>query len=197
MRRIWLLTTRLNEVLADRDGPDVAVFAERLITPHKFRGVAFFVGNDIVGREGDKTPEEVAGLFAYVLGKVRQHNPTAAVFYVAVTPTPSRWKAWQQSKAANTAGPAWFAIDRRTPTSSVPRASSSTGRATRVPNSSSRTSYTKTAPATSSGPQRSSPTSMQFWTVPSGSYPDGVISTWPMWTKAQVGALRTSAYGSG
>ena len=82
---------------------DVAVFAERLITPHKFRGVAFFVGNDIVGRKGDKTPEEVAELFAYVLGKVREHNPTAPVFYIAVTPTPSRWKAWQQSKAANTA----------------------------------------------------------------------------------------------
>ncbi len=82
---------------------DVAVFAERLITPHKFRGVVFFVGNDIAGREGDKTPEEVAGLFAYVLGKVRKHNPTAPVFYIAVTPTPSRWKAWPQIKAANTA----------------------------------------------------------------------------------------------
>ncbi len=82
---------------------DVAVFAERLITPHKFRGVVFFVGNDITGREGDKTPEEVAGLFAYVLGKVREHNPTAPVFYIAVTPTPSRWKAWPEAKAANTA----------------------------------------------------------------------------------------------
>ncbi|MDA2927900.1 GDSL-type esterase/lipase family protein [Acidobacteria bacterium AH-259-G07] len=82
---------------------DVAVFAERLITPHKFRGLVFFVGNDIAGREGDKTPEEVAGLFAYVLEKVREHNPTAPVFYIAVTPTPSRWKAWPQIKAANTA----------------------------------------------------------------------------------------------
>jgi hypothetical protein len=82
---------------------DVAVFAERLITPHKFRGVVFFVANDIAGREGDKTPEEVAGLFAYVLGKVREHNPTAPVFYVAVTPTRSRWDAWPQIKVANTA----------------------------------------------------------------------------------------------
>ena len=82
---------------------DVAVFAERLITPHKFRGVVFFVANDIAGREGDKTPEEVAELFAYVLGKVREHDPTAPVFYVAVTPTLNRWKAWSQIKVANTA----------------------------------------------------------------------------------------------
>ena len=82
---------------------DVAVFAERLITPHKFRGVVFFVANDIVGGEGDKTPEQVARLFAYVLGKVREHNPTVPVFFIAVTPTPRRWKAWSQSKAANTA----------------------------------------------------------------------------------------------
>ncbi len=45
----------------------------------------------------------MAGLFAYVLGRVREHNPTAPVFYIAVTPTPSCWKAWPEIKAANTA----------------------------------------------------------------------------------------------
>ena len=80
---------------------DVAVFAERLITPHKFRAVVFFVGNDIVGRDSDRTPTEVTDLFAQVLAKVRAHNADAPVFYVAVTPTESRFRAWPKIKAGN------------------------------------------------------------------------------------------------
>ena len=82
---------------------DVAIFADRLISPHTFRAVVFFVGNDITGSTTDKSPEEVAGLFAYVLGRVREHNQQAAVFYVAVTPTPSRFAVWPEARAANTA----------------------------------------------------------------------------------------------
>ena len=82
---------------------DVAIYAERLISPHTFRAVVFFVGNDVTGRGDDKSPQEVAGLFSYVLGKVREHNQEAPVFYVAVTPTSSRFGAWPEIKAANTA----------------------------------------------------------------------------------------------
>jgi lysophospholipase L1-like esterase len=82
---------------------DVAVFAERLIQPHQFRAVLFFVANDIVGDDNDRTPQEVAQLFAYVLSKTREHAPTAPVFYIAVTPTESRLKAWPQIQASNTA----------------------------------------------------------------------------------------------
>ena len=82
---------------------DVAVFVERLVFPHQFRAVVFFVGNDIAGRDSDKPAEEIAGLFDYVLEKVRKHNAKAPVFYVAVTPTPARWGAWREIKVANTA----------------------------------------------------------------------------------------------
>ena len=82
---------------------DVAVFVKRLVFPHQFRAVVFFVGNDISGRDNDKSPTEVASLFAYVLGKVREHDAKAPVFYVAVTPTPARLGVWPEIKAANTA----------------------------------------------------------------------------------------------
>ena len=45
----------------------------------------------------------MARLFAYVRGRVRSHNESAPVFYVAVTPTQSRFSAWTQIKAGNTA----------------------------------------------------------------------------------------------
>lgn len=80
---------------------DVAVFAERLITPHEFHAVVFFVGNDIVGGDDDRTPEEVVQLFAGVHAVAHRHQPDAAIFYVAVTPTESRLKAWPKIKAGN------------------------------------------------------------------------------------------------
>ena len=80
---------------------DVAVFAERLITPHKFRAAVFFVGNDIRGRDDDKSPQEVAALCSYVRDVVKDHNPQAPVFFIAVTPTESRFAAWPAIKAAN------------------------------------------------------------------------------------------------
>ncbi len=81
---------------------DVAVFADRLISPHKFRALVFFVGNDIVGGEDDRTPDEVAQLFAFVHARARVHDPDAPIFYVAITPTESRFDAWPQIKAGNT-----------------------------------------------------------------------------------------------
>ena len=82
---------------------DVAIFADRLITPHKFRAVVFFVGNDITGGDADKTPEEVTALFSHVWQRVRAHAPDAPILYIAVTPTPSRWTAWPHARKANSA----------------------------------------------------------------------------------------------
>lgn len=81
---------------------DVAIFADRLITPHKFRAIVFFVANDITGGGGDRTPAEVVSLFANVHAKTRAHDPTAPVFYIAVTPAESRFAAWPKIKAGNT-----------------------------------------------------------------------------------------------
>ncbi len=80
---------------------DLAIYADRLITPHQFRAVVIFVGNDIAGKSDDKSPEEVAALFSYFHGKIRAHNPSASIFYIAVTPTPSRAKVWEKARAAN------------------------------------------------------------------------------------------------
>jgi len=82
---------------------DVAIFADRLITPHRFRAVAFFVGNDITGGDQDKSPEEVVALFTHVWQRVRDHDPKAPVFYIAVTPTSSRWDAWPAIRKGNNA----------------------------------------------------------------------------------------------
>lgn len=80
---------------------DVAWYAKRLIYPHKFSALAMFVANDISGNEKDKTPEEVGRLFKYILDVVREKYPVTPFFYIAITPTASRWEVWPQIHEAN------------------------------------------------------------------------------------------------
>lgn len=80
---------------------DVAVFAERLITPHDFRGVVIFVGNDISGQDTDRTPAEVEPLVRHVASVVRKHRPDAPLLIVEVTPTPKRFEVWPAIRGLN------------------------------------------------------------------------------------------------
>ena len=80
---------------------DVAVFAERLMHPHAYRGMVIFVGNDISGSETDHTAEEVEPLVRHILSVSHQHQPGAPVFLMEVTPTPSRFTVWPEIRRFN------------------------------------------------------------------------------------------------
>jgi lysophospholipase L1-like esterase len=80
---------------------DFAVYSDRILSPHKCSALVLFIANDITGGPNDKTPEEVKTLFLYVLKTFRKNHPDTPVFWIAVTPTSSRWKAWPQIKIAN------------------------------------------------------------------------------------------------
>lgn len=82
---------------------DGAVFAERLITPHRYRAVVLFFGNDIAGKESDAEPEEVVGWFKRVAGVAKRHQPGSEVFCIGVTPTSSRWDVWPEVVELNAA----------------------------------------------------------------------------------------------
>lgn len=80
---------------------DFAVYAPRLFDNHKCRALVLFIANDITGSESDRTPEEVASLFRSVVKSFRKINPEAAVFWIEITPTASRWKVWPEIQKAN------------------------------------------------------------------------------------------------
>lgn len=80
---------------------DLAVFIDRLIAPHEYAALAIFVANDISGSDQDKTPEEVLELFQFVVSRAREHRPGRPIFFIAITPTSSRWDVWDQSRRAN------------------------------------------------------------------------------------------------
>lgn len=82
---------------------DLLNHSDRYISGHTFSAMVLFVANDIVGEPNrDNTPEEVRELFEeFIMEKVRTYNADAPIFILAVTPTHSRWRVWDQSRAAN------------------------------------------------------------------------------------------------
>lgn len=80
---------------------DAVGYVERVVYPHQFNALVLFVANDLQGKSGERTPAEVAKLFDELLAKVRSKYPATPVFWVEVTPTPSRWHAWPDVQAAS------------------------------------------------------------------------------------------------
>jgi hypothetical protein len=80
---------------------DFVVYANRIFSPHKCKAIVIFIANDIMGTSQDKTPKEVGALFWNVLKTIRKSHPSTPVFWIAVTPTPSRWKVWPEIQKAN------------------------------------------------------------------------------------------------
>ncbi len=80
---------------------DLAVFIDRLVKSHKFSAAAIFVGNDVAGKEDDKSPEEVLRLVRICVAQIHEHQPHAAVFLISITPTPARFAAWDKIKQVN------------------------------------------------------------------------------------------------
>jgi lysophospholipase L1-like esterase len=80
---------------------DFAVYADRILATHPCRAIVIFIANDITGGDSDKSPKEVAELFRYVVKVIRKTHPDTPVFWIAVTPTASRWSVWDKIQEAN------------------------------------------------------------------------------------------------
>jgi lysophospholipase L1-like esterase len=81
---------------------DLAIYIDRLLEGHNPKAIIFFVGNDISGNaDRDVTPAEVGRLTKIIADRTRQRFPHAPIFFLEVTPTPSRWEHWSKILEAN------------------------------------------------------------------------------------------------
>jgi lysophospholipase L1-like esterase len=80
---------------------DVAVFAERLITPHQYEAMVVFVANDVVGKSTDLSVDEVERLTRHVVQVSQQPQSDSPVLLVEITPTASRLVAWPKIRRVN------------------------------------------------------------------------------------------------
>lgn len=82
---------------------DLCHFASRLVSPHDPRAIVVFVANDITSPAPPPAVEAVMEDVRATHAAIRSVHPDRPVFYVAVTPTESRWKAWPRVRRLNEA----------------------------------------------------------------------------------------------
>lgn len=80
---------------------DLAVFVDRLVRPHECDAIAIFVGNDITGKDSDKSAKEVVDLCKHIVSTIRKSHREQPIFFIEVTPTSSRWSVWPRIEEAN------------------------------------------------------------------------------------------------
>jgi len=80
---------------------DLAVFAQRLITPHQYAALAVFVGNDVTGKDTDLSLDEIEKLARHVVEVSQSHQSEAPILLIEVTPTSSRLDAWPKIRMVN------------------------------------------------------------------------------------------------
>jgi uncharacterized sulfatase len=91
--------------------PDSTHFAGRLILKPKPRTVVFYAGdNDIAA---GRTPEQVRDDFKAFAATVHKGLPKTRIVFVAIKPTPARWKLFDAQKKANALVEAYCKEDGR------------------------------------------------------------------------------------
>lgn len=80
---------------------DMLRYIDRIVLPYKPRAIAMFAGtNDIVDENPDLAEQIYHGYQEFVT-RVRKVLPEVLIYFVAITPTPTRWKYWPIAAEAN------------------------------------------------------------------------------------------------
>jgi len=78
---------------------DVNHFADRIVFKYKPRTIVFYAGdNDIAA---GRAPDKVFADFEVFAKSVHERLPDTKLIYLAIKPSPLRWKLWPQSQTAN------------------------------------------------------------------------------------------------
>jgi lysophospholipase L1-like esterase len=80
---------------------DAVYWAHETVIPYRPRAVVLFAGtNDLVWPH-PKTAREILGGYLAFVNRVQAALPETLIYYVSITPTPTRWKQWPVAREAN------------------------------------------------------------------------------------------------
>ena len=82
---------------------DMVLFADQILRQHSYRALMLFAANDARDQPDDSTPEEITIVVREIIRISQDHQPDAPVFIVEITPTISRWSAWNKNRQLNAA----------------------------------------------------------------------------------------------
>ncbi len=91
----------------------VAYYANRIVIPYHPCAVVLFAGtNDIAGSKPKNAQDVLEGYQAFVKA-IHNVTPELPIYYISITPTPSRWKLWPVAHEANQLIKTFIAKDSR------------------------------------------------------------------------------------
>jgi lysophospholipase L1-like esterase len=79
--------------------PDVTHFADRIIFKYKPRTIVFYAGDNDIAAE--RSPDKVFADYEKFADLVHERIPNTRLIYLAIKPSPLRWKLWPKSQAVN------------------------------------------------------------------------------------------------
>jgi len=81
--------------------PEVTWYAERTILKNNPKAIVIYCENDLYGDQ-PKTVAQVVADYQKLVKTIRKKLPATPIFFIALKPSPSRWKRWNESDAVNT-----------------------------------------------------------------------------------------------
>lgn len=81
--------------------PEVTHYAERTILKNNPKAIVIYCENDLYGDQ-PKSVAQVVADYQKLVKTIRQKLPSTPLFFIALKPSPSRWKRWSESEAVNT-----------------------------------------------------------------------------------------------
>jgi lysophospholipase L1-like esterase len=80
---------------------DAIYYIDRIITPYNPRAVVVFSGSNDIAGENPKQAREVLALYMEFVSEVQNRLPGTPIYYIAITPTWSRWEHHELVDEAN------------------------------------------------------------------------------------------------
>ena len=79
----------------------VTYYADQIVIPYHPRAVVLFAGTNDLGRFNTKTAQQVFDGYVEFVNTIHNVQPETPIYFIAITPTPSRWKIWPVINEAN------------------------------------------------------------------------------------------------
>jgi lysophospholipase L1-like esterase len=92
---------------------DVVYWAERAVIAYHPRAVVLFAGTNDLADPNPKTPQAVFEGYLAFVQTVHAALPNVPIYFVGITPTPSRWHYWAAASEANRLIQTYAAADER------------------------------------------------------------------------------------
>ncbi|MBK9924261.1 MAG: hypothetical protein IPP66_03125 [Anaerolineales bacterium] len=80
---------------------DVLRYMDRIVTPYHPRAVVLFAGTNDIAPPTPATAQQVFDGYLAFVKHMQAALPDAPIYYVAITPSASRWKLWSIASEAN------------------------------------------------------------------------------------------------